>query len=174
MQSNLDFLVLYAEITMAFIAFATIVATLRQAFGEHLTRLQNLLFHYFVEVGFLHLTMAIVPIALLTILTSEVQVWRLSTYTILILTAFYLPFYIRRRKKLKERIPWVSLVVMIGYGISLIAMILTATELFWLPSLATTTYFLIWGLISNIAIFVYFLGTFVEMSPTDPDVKGDS
>ncbi len=26
MQSNLDFLVLYAEITMAFIAFATIVA----------------------------------------------------------------------------------------------------------------------------------------------------
>ena len=29
MQSNLDFLVLYAEITMAFITFATIVATLR-------------------------------------------------------------------------------------------------------------------------------------------------
>ena len=29
MQSNLDFLVVYAEIIMAFIAFATIVATLR-------------------------------------------------------------------------------------------------------------------------------------------------
>ena len=29
MQSNRDFLVVYAEITMAFIAFATIVATLR-------------------------------------------------------------------------------------------------------------------------------------------------
>ena len=70
MQSNLDFLVLYAEITMAFVAFSTIVATLRQAFGGHLTRLQNLLFHFFVEVGFLHLMTAIVPIALLTILTS--------------------------------------------------------------------------------------------------------
>jgi len=174
MQSNLDFLVLYAEITMAFIAFATIVATLRQAFGGHLTRLQNLLFHFFVEVGFLHLTMAIVPIALLTILTSEMQVWRLSTYTILILTALYLPFYIRRRKKIKERIPWVSLLVMIGYGISIILMIVTATEWFWSPSLATTTYFLVWGLLSNIAIFVYFLGTFVEMGSTDPDVKGDS
>ncbi len=169
MQSNLDFLVLYAEITMAFVAFATIVATLRQAFGGHLTRLQNLLFHFFVEVGFLHLVTAIAPIALLTILTSEVQVWRLSTYMILILTGLYLPFYIRRRIKIEERIPWISLVVMVGYGISIIAMIATATELFWLPSLATTTYFLAWALISNIAIFVYFLGTFIELYKTDSD-----
>ncbi len=170
MQSNLDFLVLYAEITMAFIAFATIVATLRQAFGGHLTRLQNLLFHFFVEVGFLHLIIAIAPIALLTILTSEVQVWRLSTYMILILTGLYLPFYIRRRIKIEERIPWISLLVMVGYGIFIIAMVATATELFWLPSLATTTYFLVWGLISNIAMFIYFLGTFLEPSATDPGV----
>ncbi len=170
MQSNLDFLVLYAEITMAFVAFAAIVATLRQAFGGHLTRLQNLLFHFFVEVGFLHLVIAIAPIALLTILTSEVQVWRLSTYTILISTGLYLPFYIRRRIKTEERIPWLSRLVMIGYGISIIAMIATATELYWLPSLATTTYFLVWGLISNIAIFVYFLGTFVALDKTAPHV----
>jgi len=170
MQSNLDFLVLYAEITMAFVAFSTIVATLRQAFGGHLTRLQILLFRFFVEVGFLHLTIAIAPIALLTTLTSEVQVWRLSTYMILIVTGLYLPFYMRRRKKIEERIPWISLLVMVGYGISIIAMIATATELFWLPSLATTTYFLVWGLISNIAMFIYFLGTFLEPSATDPGV----
>ena len=81
-----------------------------------------------------------------------------------------MPFYIHRRIKIKERIPWISLLVMVGYGISIIAMIATATELFWLPSLATTTYFLVWGLISNIAIFVYFLGTFVELDKTAPHV----
>ena len=169
MQPNLDFLVLYAEIAIAFVAFATIVATLRQAFGGHLTPLQYLLFRFFVETGFLHLTMAIIPIALLTTLTSELQVWRLSTYAILILTGSYLPFYIHRRRKIEERIPWVSLVVMVGYGISIIVMIATATEWFWLPSLATTTYFLVWGLLSNIAIFIYFLGTFVETAKTDPE-----
>jgi hypothetical protein len=168
MKSNLDFLVLYAEITMAFVAFSTIVATLRQEIGESLTQLQSLLFHFFVEVGFLHLTIAIVPIALFTILTGELQIWRLSTYTILISTGFYLPFYISRRIKTEEQIPWLSRLVMVGYGISIIAMIATATELFWLPSLATTTYFLVWGLISNIAMFVYFLRTFVELDHTDP------
>lgn len=170
MQPNLDFLVLYAEITMAFVAFSTIVATLRQAFGGQLTRLQILLFHFFVEVGFLHLIIAIVPIALLSVLASELQAWRLSTYTILIVTGLYLPFYIRRRIKINEPIPWISLLVMIGYGVSIIGMIATATELFWLPSLATTTYFLVWGLLSNVAIFVYFLRTFVKPDATDPGV----
>ena len=41
MQSNLDYLVLHVEITMAFVAFATIVATLRQAFSGYLARLQK-------------------------------------------------------------------------------------------------------------------------------------
>ncbi len=169
MQMNLDYLVLHAEITMAFVAFATIVATLRQAFGGYLTRLQNLLFRFFVEVGFLGMIMALVPIALSTILTSDLQVWRVSTYSILALTGLYLPFYVRRRKKIEEHIPWISILVMVGYGISIIIMIVTATELFWLPSLATTTYFLAWALISNIAIFVYFLGTFIELNETDSD-----
>jgi len=169
MQMNLDYLVLHAEITMAFVAFATIVATLRQAFGGYLTRLQNLLFRFFVEVGFLGMIMALVPIALSTILTSDLQVWRVSTYSILALTGLYLPFYVRRRKKIEEHIPWISILVMVGYGISIIIMIVTATELFWLPSLATTTYFLAWALISNIAIFVYFLGTFIELNKTDSD-----
>ena len=101
MQSNLDYLVLHAEITMAFVAFATIVATLRQAFGGYLTRLQNLLFRFFVEVGFLGVIMALVPIALFTTLTSELQVWRISTYAILTLTGLYLPFYLRRRIRIE-------------------------------------------------------------------------
>ena len=168
MQSNLDFLVLYAEISMAFVAFATIVATLRQAFGGRLTPLQYLVFRFFVEIGFLLLLVAIVPIALSTIVTSELQVWRISTYTILILVGFYLPFNINRRRKIEAPVPVVSALVMVGYGISIIVMLVTATEWFWLPSVATTTYFLIWGLLSNIAIFVYFLGTFVAIDDADP------
>ena len=170
MQPNIDFLILYTEITMAFIAFATIVATLRQSFGKRLTPLQNLLFHFFVEVGFLLLLNAIIPIALLSIWPVRVEVWLLSTYAILLTVGLYLPFYIRRRRKIDAPVPPLSRLVMVGYGVVIIMMILTATPWFWPPSLATTTYFLLWGLISNIAIFVYFIGTFVETDPADPNV----
>ncbi len=168
MQINFDFFVVYAEVSIAFVAFATIVATLRQAFGGGLTPLQYLLFRYFVEVGFIYVIVAIVPIALLNILTSELQVWRISTYMILVANVVCLPFYIYRRIKTQAPIPLISRLVMIGYGVSLFLMIMTATELFWLPSLATTTFVLIWGLVSNIAIFLYFLGTFVEHYDFDP------
>ncbi len=163
MNINIEFLILYCEVTIAFVAFATIVATLRQAFGARFTPLNYVLFRFYVEGGLLHLILAIFPIALSTIMTSEIQLWRLSTYAIIIVISTYLPFYIHRRRKVDAKIPWVSLVVMVGYCIAIIVMIVTATELFWMPSLLSTTYFLVWGLLSNIAIFVYFLGTFVEI-----------
>lgn len=46
-----------------------------------------------------------------------------------------MPFYVRQRTKIEERIPWLSLLVMVGYGISIIAMIVTAT----------TSCFLVWA-----------------------------
>ena len=169
MQGNFDFFVVYTEVSIAFVAFATIVATLRQAFGGGLTPLKYLLFRFFVEIGFIYVIVAIAPIALVNILTSELQVWRILTYMILVTIALGLPFYIYRRIKTKAPIPLISRLVMIGYGISLILMITTATELFWLPSLATTSYMLIWGLVSNIAIFLYFLGTFIEHYDIDAE-----
>lgn len=165
----MDFLVIYAEISMAFVAFATIVATLRQALGKPLTPLQNQLLRFFVEIGFLLLFQAMIPIALLSIWADEADVWLLSTYTILATAALYLPFYIHRRRKIGTNIPLVSRLVMYGYGIVIVATVLTATGRFWEPSLATTTYFLLWGLFSNIVIFVYFLGTFVEIDREDAD-----
>ena len=174
MQSNLDFLALYSEVVMAFVAFATIVATLRQAFVGHLTQLQNLLVRFFVWIGFLNLVMALLPIALSTTLSDELLVWRISTYTLLGLTALYLPLYVYRRRKINAPIPLVSLFVMIGYGIALIGIVVTATEIFWPPSLATTTYFLMWGFFSNIAVFVYFLGTFVDIDDAASGVANQS
>lgn len=166
----MDFLVLYAEITMAFIAFASIVATLRQSFGGRLSPLQMRLFRFFAEAGFLHLVSAIIPIALLSIRPVGVEIWLVSTYVILISAGSYMPYYIHRRRKIKTPLPLLSRLVILGYGVAIIMMILTATQWFWAPSLATTTYYLLWGLISNIVLFLYFIGTFVETDPADPDV----
>ncbi len=170
MQPNMDFLVLYAEITMAFIAFVTIVATLRQSFGGRLTPLQMRLFRFFAEAGFLHLVNAIIPIALSSIRPVGVEIWLVSTYVILLGAGSYMTFYIHRRRKIKTPLPLLSRLVIVGYGVAIIMMILTATQWFWAPSLATTTYYLLWGLLSNIALFLYFVGTFVETGPTDPNV----
>ena len=89
MQSNLDFLVLYVEVVMAFIAFATLVATLRQAFFGHLTQLQNLLVRFWVWIGFLNLIMAMIPLGLSTLLDNELLIWRISNSTLLVLTAIF-------------------------------------------------------------------------------------
>lgn len=166
---SMNFLLVYVQLMMAFIAFSTIVATLRQAFGGRLSPLQNLLFRFYVEAGFMQLLLAIIPIALIEHWPSQQDVWLLSTYSILVLTALYLPFYVNRRRNIDVHVPLVSKMVMIGYGIAVAAMIVTAVELFWKPSLATTTYFLLWGLASNVVIFVYFLGTFVEVDDANAD-----
>jgi hypothetical protein len=154
---------------MAFIAFSTIVATLRQSFGGHLSPLQNLLFRFYVEVGFLQLLLAFIPIALLEYWPDEQQVWMFSTYSILVMAGLYMPFYLTRRRNIDANVPLVSKVVMVGYAIAVVAMIMTATKLFWKPSIATTIYFLLWALASNIAVFLYFLSTFVEVAPLTED-----
>lgn len=169
MESNLDFLVLYVEVVMAFIAFATVVATLRQAFTGHLTQLQNLLIRFWVWIGFLNVVMAMTPIGLATLIDNELLIWRISNWVLLVLTAFFLPYYIYRRRKIIAPIPIISRVVMIGYFIGMVGLLVTASEIFWQPSLATTTGFLFWGFVSNVLVFVYFLGTYVDFSDEDEE-----
>ncbi len=123
MQPNMDFLVLYAEITMAFIAFASIVATLRQSFGGRLTPLQIRLFRFFAEAGFLHLVNAIIPIALLSIWPVGVEIWLVSTYVILISAGSYMPYYIHRRRKVKTPLPLLSRLVIVGFQVLLIGLV---------------------------------------------------
>lgn len=165
----MNFLFVYTQLMMAFIAFSTIVATLRQAFGGRLTPLQNLLFRFYVEAGFLQLLMAIIPMGLLETWPNQDEVWMFSSYSILVATALYFPVYINRRRNIDAKVPAVSKFVMVGYAIAVLAMLVTTTQAFWKPSLATTVSFLIWGLASNIVIFLHFLDLFVEIEGQSAD-----
>ncbi|MFN3232500.1 MAG: hypothetical protein ACE363_10115 [Alphaproteobacteria bacterium] len=164
MPTDIEFLVLFAEVSVAFVAFTTIVATLRQSMMGALRPLQYLLFRFFVDVGLMHFLVALIPVGLFYILEDEVNVWRITSYFILVFTACYMPNYLARRRRIDAPVPLVSLMTMVGYGVVLLIMVITVTEWFWLPSLATTTIFLLWGMCSNVAIFALFLGSFVSVA----------
>jgi hypothetical protein len=71
--------------------------------------------------------------------------------------------HVRRRIELDAAIPPLRIFAMTGYAVCILLAIITATEIFWQPSLATSEGFPVWGLASNFAIFVLFLGSFLEL-----------
>jgi hypothetical protein len=161
METNTSFLEIYAGIVMAFIAFSTIVATLRQTSGLGVTPHQNLLTRYYVETGFLHLILVMVALALLTFLPDDL-VWRLINYGVLASILLYMPYIFARRRRLGLPLPVASQLVAFGYLLAAMATIVLAAEWIWMPSLASTTVIFVWFLIADIIIFVLYLSTFVE------------
>jgi len=161
METNTSFLEIYAGIVMAFIAFSTIVATLRQTSGLGVTPHQNLLTRYYVEVGFLHLILVMMTLALLTFLPEDL-VWRLVNYCVLASILLYMPYIVARRRRLGLPLPLASQLVALGYLLTALLTIVLATEWIWVPSLASTTVIFVWSLIADIVMFVLYLSTFVE------------
>jgi len=80
MEQNLDTLTVLAEVTIAFVAFAAIVATLKRTFGENLSPFQELLIHFFTETGMMGVSVALLPLVLAGFWQDELPVAR---YTIL-------------------------------------------------------------------------------------------
>jgi len=164
-ETNIDALYLYVEVFIAFVAFATIVATIKQAFGKKLTVLQYLLFRFFVEVGFLHVVITLLSISLFDVLAEKNEAWRYSTYSIIGIVCFYFVFYFKRRRAmgLKATLPTSSKIVSLGYVLFMLFLMITVTGLYWQASLATTLAYLLWAIVSNMIIFVQFIGTFLEV-----------
>ena len=164
-ETNIDALYLYVEVFIAFVAFATIVATIKQAFGKKLTVLQYLLFRFFVEVGFLHVVMTLLSISLFEVLADDTEAWRYSTYSIIGIVCFYFVFYFKRRRAmgLKATLPTSSKIVSLGYVLFILFLMVTVTGQYWQASLATTLAYLLWAIVSNMIIFVQFIGTFLEV-----------
>ena len=168
MDVNLDFFTLYAEIMMAFLAFTTIMVTLRQSMVGSLSPIQYMLFCFFIETGLLAVLKCFIPIALFSASLDESLVWRVSSYIAVFAVMVYMPLYIRRRKRLVPgRLPWYSLFVMGGYGLDISVLVITTTGLFWHPSQATFTAHLSWGLAANMAVFVVVLGGLVTVNTGD-------
>ncbi len=162
MEPNTGALAIIAEVGIAFVGFSTIVAVLQQSFGRPLTPFQILLIHFYIETGLLNVGLALLPITLFSFFDSELLVWRISTCTILFLSSVYVPLYVHRRRKVHAPNLVISWFVIIGYGVSNLLLILTLTELYWQPSLAVTTAYLLWAFCSSAVIFVYFLGSFLR------------
>ena len=162
MEHDFSTLSILAEVTIAFVAFSAIVASLRVTLGKKLTPFQNLLVHFFTESGMLNVSVALLPLVLRSFWQDELTVSRYTIFYILVTTGPYLIFYIRRRLKIKAPTPWPSMLVMIGYGIWLPVLAISLTEIFWQPSLAIVAAICLWSLCSGAVIFTSFLATFVD------------
>lgn len=162
MERELATLTILAEVTIAFVAFSAIVASLRVTLGKKLTDFQNLLVHFFTESGMLAVSVALLPLVLSGFWQDERIVARYTIVYTLVATATYLSFYIRRRLKIGAPTPLTSLVVMIGYGVWMTVLAVTLSEIFWQPSLAIVAAVCLWALCSSAVVFVSFLGTFVD------------
>ena len=159
----MEFLTLYAQLCLAWVAFTAIVATLRQALGGHFTPLQYVMFRYFVESSLLFFVMTLFSIALLESLSDEQRVWQLTILMFAAAIAVYIPFHLRRRVRLGVPLPLVSLLVTAGYSILFIVLVLSLLEMFWRPSLVLVAVTCVYSITGNSLIFIQFLGTFVEV-----------
>jgi hypothetical protein len=161
METNLDTLTVLAEVTIAFVAFAAIIATLRRTFGEQLSPFQRLLTRWFIETGMLTVSIELLPLVLAGFLRNEVTVARYSIFYALIVSLAYLIYYIRRRIIIKAPTPLASLLVMIGSAIWLLVLAMAGAGIVLQPSLAIVVAFSFWLLLSAAIIFVTYLATFV-------------
>lgn len=166
MDHNFDTLIILAEVTIAFVAFSAIIASIRLTFGEQLSQFQALLVQFFTEAGMLAVTICLIPMILWEFREDAAWVAAVTTWWTLIALTAYLILYLGRRMRIVAYTPLTSVFVMIGYAIWTAVLILTLLEIFWLPSLAIITAFLYWALCSNAIIFVYFLSTFIGVEKT--------
>lgn len=161
MDSRLDSLAVLAEVTIAFVAFAAIVATLRRTFGEQLSPFQRLLVRWFTEAGLLTVSIELLPLVLAGFWRNEVTVARLSIFYTLIVCIPYFIYYVRQRLLIKAPTPLPSLLVMIGSALGLVALAMAALGIVLQPSLAIVVAFSFWLLLAAAIVFVTFLATFI-------------
>ncbi len=92
MEHDFSTLTILAEVTIAFVAFSAIVASLRVTLGKKLTPFQNLLVHFFTESGMLSVSAALLPLVLRGFWQDELTVARYTIVYILVTSAAYLSF----------------------------------------------------------------------------------
>ena len=141
----------------------TIVATLKQTFGESLTAYQYLITRYFVDVGLLQFALALIGIGLLSFYGDDAAAWRIMGWLIIILMGVYIPYYISKRRRINA--PWsvtpiVTTLSAIGFYMNMLWSLLGFSSV---PVPSAVTAFLICALISMVSIFLVFLGTFMKI-----------
>jgi hypothetical protein len=125
MEHHFETLTILAEITTAFVAFSAIIVSIRLTFGERLSRFQTLLVQFFTESGMLAVSLCLIPLILWGFKEDIEWVALVTTWLTLITTTTYLAIYLRRRFQIDVKTPFISVIVMIGYGLWEIGLIIT-------------------------------------------------
>lgn len=171
MVAGLDALYLFVEVNIAFVAFAAIVATLRQSFGGKLTPLQYLLFRFFVESGLLCTFGAFVCILIVTLIEPIALAWWYSTVVVAVLGFPYLAFHLTRRAKMGLKLHAVSKFLSVVNGCFFLFLASTLIPGGLAPSAATLLIYFTWIFGSLLIVFVQFITLFVDTEEPDLEVE---
>jgi hypothetical protein len=161
METSLQTLSVLAGITIAFVTFATIIATLRRTFGERLSLFQRLLVRWFTEVGMLTVSIELLPLVLAGFSQNEVIVAKFSIFYALLVTFAYMVYYVRQRIRIKAPTPLTSMFVMIGCAVWIVVLAMAGAGIVLEPKLAIVAAYSFWLLIAASLVFVTFLAAFV-------------
>lgn len=183
-MDNIDFIFALLNTYVAFIAFATIVATLRQSFGTPLTPFQYILFRFFVESGLLHVILLLFPIMLFNLFGDTLFVWRMTTYLVIIVPIVYAVNYVMRRRKVKNaRTPPATIAVFFGYcGFAIFNSLIAFENLpgnlsamiSLEPSMLSVSIYFMWSMVAVILIFLTFLSTFIHYEKDEEERSAES
>ena len=161
MEYDTSAIILLAEISIAFVAFAVIVASIRVSYGAKLEPFDLLLVHFFTESGMLATSIAVFPLVLLQFFSDELLVATVATWYSFLMLVIYLFYYLRRRLRIEAPTPILSLTNILVWLSWVVILGVTLTEQFWMPSLAIITAMVSWGICSGALIFMSFLSKFL-------------
>jgi hypothetical protein len=110
-----------AQLSMAFVGFGAIVATLRQSIGKPLSSFQVFLTRIFIESGLLATAFAMLAPTLAMSGESETTVWRIaSAIMLVVLTPWVVAYPIRRKASSRNAKLPARVYVMFALGIGAI------------------------------------------------------
>ncbi len=163
MENDIDALSILAEVTIAFVAFVTIVASIKLTLGDDLTAHQRLVVHYFTESSMISISILLFTIVLIRWLPERTElVSTISCIYAFIVTALYLAWYMTRRAAIKAPRPVVSMLVILGYFVMIVLLGITISGIYWQPSIRIVEAICLWNLVGAAVIFTAFLGSFID------------
>ena len=87
-----------AQISIAFVAFSTIVIVVRLGMGAALSKSHLLLIRLYIELGFMATAFSMLPMLLATLGWSHTAVWRASQILSLIVSGWWILIYPKRHR----------------------------------------------------------------------------
>ena len=161
-DNEVNVLILLVQTIVAFVAFSSIVASVKMTIGKGVTPHQRLLVHFFTESGMLAASICMLPLVLMGFSEDLTLVTRITCAYTLLTVSFYLFWYLKRRFEIKAPTPLGSAIVMFGWFVWLPVLAITVTGQIWDPALAIIVALGYWSITGSTIIFVTFLATFVD------------